>query len=199
MIDTLKFWLEKMMTVEFWVQALSAFKDLGPVAPILLALVESLVPALPLVAIVTINISAHGALLGFLYSWIGTTLGSLLVFLLFRRGVKKYLMRWLGHRPSIQRALQWVAGRGTGVLFVLVALPFTPSSFINIAFGLSDFDELTFMKTLAVAKLIMMLGLSLFGQTISISFSEPAFLILAALILIALIMISSRIRKKHDL
>ena len=46
MIDTLKFWLEKMMTVEFWVQALSAFKDLGPVAPILLALVESLVPAL---------------------------------------------------------------------------------------------------------------------------------------------------------
>jgi len=69
MSETLRFWLERIMTVEFWVEALSAFKDLGPLAPICLALVESLIPALPLVAIVTINISAHGAILGFLYSW----------------------------------------------------------------------------------------------------------------------------------
>ena len=105
MSETLRFWLERMMTVEFWVEALSAFKDLGPLAPICLALVESLIPALPLVAIVTINISAHGAILGFFYSWIGTTVGSLIVFLFFRRIVKHRLMPWFSRSASIQKAL----------------------------------------------------------------------------------------------
>ena len=45
MSETLRFWLERIMTVEFWVEALSAFKDLGPLAPICLAFVESLIPA----------------------------------------------------------------------------------------------------------------------------------------------------------
>ena len=40
MSETLRFWLERIMTVEFWVEALSAFKDLGPLAPICLALVD---------------------------------------------------------------------------------------------------------------------------------------------------------------
>ena len=166
MSETLRFWLERIMTVEFWVEALSAFKDLGPLAPICLAFVESLIPALPLVAIVTINISAHGAILGFLYSWVGTTLGSLIVFLFFRRIVKRKLMPWFSR---------------------------------NIAFGLSDFDEQKFIKTLIAAKLIMMLGLSLFGKTLSISFTRPVYLILAVAILAALYLISVHFRKKHGL
>ncbi len=199
MSETLRFWLERIMTVEFWVEALSAFKDLGPLAPICLALVESLIPALPLVAIVTINISAHGAILGLLYSWVGTTLGSLSVFLFFRRLVKRKLMSWFSRKASIQKALDWVAERNAAVLFILVSLPFTPSSFINIAFGLSDFDEQKFIKTLIAAKLIMMLGLSLFGKTLSISFTRPVYLILAAAILAALYLISTHFRKKHGL
>ena len=199
MSETLRFWLERIMTVEFWVEALSAFKDLGPLAPICLALVESLIPALPLVAIVTINISAHGAILGFLYSWVGTTLGSLIVFLFFRRIVKRKLMPWFSRRASIQKALDWVAERNAAVLFILVSLQFTPSSFINIAFGLSDFDEQKFIKTLIAAKLIMMLGLSLFGKTLSISFTRPVYLILAVAILAALYLISAHFRKKHGL
>ena len=160
---------------------------------------ESLIPALPLVAIVTINISAHGVILGFLYSWVGTTLGSLIVFLFFRRIVKRKLMPWFSRKASIQKALDWVADRNAAVLFILVSLPFTPSSFINIAFGLSDFDEQKFIKTLIAAKLIMMLGLSLFGKTLSISFTRPVYLILAVAILAALYLISVHFRKKHGL
>ena len=187
------------MTVDFWVNALSAFKDLGPVPPIMLALIESLIPALPLVAIVTINVSAHGAFLGFLYSWLGTTLGSVIVFLFFRRIVKKKLMNWFNRRVVIQKALDWVAGRNAAVLFILVCMPFTPSAFINIAFGLSDFDEVKFIKTLSMAKLIMITSLSLFGKTVSVSFDRPGFLILAVLILIILIAVSAYFKKKHGL
>ena len=199
MSETLRVWLDRIMTGEFWVEALSAFKDLGPLAPICLALVESLIPALPLVAIVTINISAHGAILGFFYSWIGTTVGSLIVFLFFRRIVKHRLMPWFSRSASIQKALNWVAGRNAAVLFILVAMPFTPSSFINIAFGLSDFEESKFIKTLIAAKLIMMFGLSVFGKTLSISFTRPIYLILAAGILAVLYCVSVHFRKKHGL
>ena len=187
------------MTLDFWVNALSAFKDLGPVPPILLALVESLIPALPLVAIVTINVTAHGAILGFLYSWVGTTLGSVLVFLFFRRVVKKRLMHWFQKRVLIQRALNWVAGRNAAVLFILVSMPFTPSAFINIAFGLSDFDEKKFIRTLCMAKLVMITSLSLLGKTVSISFDRPVFLILAGVILVILFLLSAYFKKRHGL
>ena len=108
-------------------------------------------------------------------------------------------MPWFSRRASIQKALDWVAERNAAVLFILVSLPFTPSSFINIAFGLSDFDEQKFIKTLIAAKLIMMLGLSLFGKTLSISFTRPVYLILAVAILAALYLISAHFRKKHGL
>ena len=108
-------------------------------------------------------------------------------------------MPWFSRKVSIQKALDWVADRNAAVLFILVSLPFTPSSFINIAFGLSDFDEQKFIKTLIAAKLIMMLGLSLFGKTLSISFTRPVYLILAVAILAALYLISVHFRKKHGL
>lgn len=198
-MEVLEGWLRKLMTVEFWVDLLSAFKDLGPLAPIGLAFIESLLPALPLVAIVTINITAHGAILGFFYSWLGTTLGSAVVFLFFRRIVRRHLMKWIRHQGKVQKALDWVAGCSGAVLFLLIAIPFTPSSFINMAFGLSDFEEKEFLQTSVAAKLVMMLGLSFFGKTLSISLTRPVYLILAAVILFLLVRISSVIRKKHGL
>ncbi|MFQ8583961.1 MAG: TVP38/TMEM64 family protein [Holdemania massiliensis] len=177
------------------VEALPKDSTLG----LILACGILLIPALPLVAIVTINISAHGAILGFFYSWIGTTVGSLIVFLFFRRIVKHRLMPWFSRSASIQKALNWVAGRNAAVLFILVAMPFTPSSFINIAFGLSDFEESKFIKTLIAAKLIMMFGLSVFGKTLSISFTRPIYLLLAAGILAVLYCVSVHFRKKHGL
>ena len=108
-------------------------------------------------------------------------------------------MPWFSRSASIQKALDWVAGRNAAVLFILVAMPFTPSSFINIAFGLSDFEESKFIKTLIAAKLIMMFGLSVFGKTLSISFTRPIYLLLAAGILAVLYCVSVHFRKKHGL
>ena len=85
MAMTITGWLEPLLTLEFWQQLLDSFQGLGPLAPILLAMVESFIPALPLVAIVALNIAAHGALFGFLYSWAGVAVGGSLMFLFWRR------------------------------------------------------------------------------------------------------------------
>ena len=82
-------WFHQLGQLEFWEGLLAGFEDLGPLVPILLAAVESFFPPLPLVAIVALNVAAHGGVLGFLYSWMGVAAGGTIMFLLWRRVVKR--------------------------------------------------------------------------------------------------------------
>ena len=77
-------WCRQAVSLSFWEELLASFQNLGPLVPIFMAALESLIPALPLVAIVLVNVAAHGALLGFLYSWIGTCIGCTVVYWFFR-------------------------------------------------------------------------------------------------------------------
>ena len=85
-------WIDRLGQLDFWEGLLAGFEGLGPVAPILLAMVESFFPPLPLVAIVALNVAAHGGLLGFLYSWLGVAAGGTLMFLFWRRVVKRFFL-----------------------------------------------------------------------------------------------------------
>lgn len=86
--------IHQLGTLEFWKTLLDSFEGLGPVAPILLAMVESIFPPLPLIAIVALNVAAHGGLLGFVYSWVGVAAGGTVVFLFWRRVVKRFSGSW---------------------------------------------------------------------------------------------------------
>lgn len=199
MIETFKEWIKLLGSLDFWIQFIEAFRDFGPVAPIFLAMIESLIPALPLVAIITFNITAYGTVLGFLYSWIGSMLGCLLVFSFFRFVVKKYLSKWIAHHHTIQKGLAWVAKVNCKVLFIIALFPFTPSSFLNIIFGLSDFDIQLYFKILMLAKIGMIFSLSLFGSSVVLSFENPFYIIVAIIILLILYLLSKYFTKKHGL
>lgn len=198
-MEMLKEWYALVTSVEFWIGVLEVFKDFGPAAPILLTCIESLIPALPLVVIVTFNVTAHGAVLGFLYSWIGTSIGCTIVFLFFRRIVKKHLKNWIERKPTFQKALNWVGNISGQALFVIAMMPFTPSVFVNLAFGLSDFDELRFLKILICAKSLMMILLAFFGNSVAQAFDDPKYLIVAGIILFVLWWISKKVRDRNGL
>ena len=199
MIEFFEYWFKLLTSLDFWIDFIDAFKGLGPAAPIFLAMIESLIPALPLVAIVTFNITAYGTLPGFLYSWIGSITGCFIVFNFFRHVVKRYFMGWIKKHHSLHKGMMWVARIDWKALFVVALFPFTPSVFLNIVFGLSDFDSKLYFKTLVVAKVGMMAGLSLFGSSVAMAFQNPLFLIPAALILTTLYLISKYVTKKHGL
>ena len=182
-------WLRQLGTLGFWEALLDSFGNLGPIAPIVLAMVESFFP----------NVAAHGGLLGFLYSWAGVALGGCSMFLLWRRVVKRFFWKFASRSPKLEKAQQWVNRFDTSSLFMLTLLPFTPSSFMHLAFGISDFDEKRYLITMLLGKGVMVALIALFGQSLVSSLKNPVYLVLAILLWAGMYWVSKKFCKKHNL
>lgn len=199
MENTIVGWVHQLGTLEFWKTLLESFGDLGPIAPVILAMVESFFPPLPLIAIVALNVAAHGGLLGFVYSWLGVMLGGSVMFLFWRRIVKRFFWKFAHRFAGLQKAERWVSRFDTASLFMLSVLPFTPSSFMHLAFGISDFDEKRYLITMLLGKGIMVAMMALFGQSLVSSMKNPFYLILAVLIWGGMYLASRWFCKKHEI
>ena len=199
MESTLISFVHQLGTLEFWQTLLDNFGDLGPLAPIFLAMVESFFPPLPLIAIVALNVAAHGGLFGFVYSWVGVMLGGTLMFLFWRRVLKQFFWKFASRSQKLEKAEQWVSRFDVSSLFMLSVLPFTPSSFMHFAFGISDFDEKRYLITMLLGKGVMVAMMALFGQSLVSSMKNPVYLVLAVVIWGAMYWASKRFCKKHDL
>ena len=199
METTLIDWLHQLGTLEFWEALLEGFEGLGPLVPILLAMVESIFPPLPLIAIVALNVAAHGGLFGFVYSWVGVMLGGTLMFLFWRRVLKQFFWKFASRSQKLEKAERWVSRFDVSSLFMLSVLPFTPSSFMHFAFGISDFDEKRYLITMLLGKGVMVAMMALFGQSLVRSMKNPVYLVLAVVIWGAMYWGSKRFCKKHDL
>ena len=191
--------LQQLGRLDFWESLLAGFEGLGPVAPILLAMVESFFPPLPLVAIVALNVAAHGGILGFLYSWLGVAAGGTVMFLFWRRIVKRFVWKLAVRSQKLQKAQQWVNHFDTASLFMLAVLPFTPTSFMHLAFGISDMDEKHYLCTVLLGKAVMVAMMAVFGQSLISSLKNPVYLILAAALWGGMYWISKKFCKRHDL
>ena len=192
-------WVYQLGQLDFWEGLLAGFEGLGPVAPILLAMVESFFPPLPLVAIVALNVAAHGGLLGFLYSWLGVAAGGTLMFLFWRRVVKRFFWRFASRSARLQRAQQWVNRFDTASLFMLAILPFTPTAFMHLAFGISDMSAKHYLCTVLLGKGVMVAMMAVFGQSLVSSLKNPVYLLLAIVLWGGMYWVSKWFCKKHDL
>ena len=199
METTLIDWLHQLGTLEFWEALLEGFEGLGPLVPILLAMLESIFPPLPLIAIVALNIAAHGGFLGFVYSWLGVAAGGTVVFLFWRRVVKCFFWKFASRSPKLEKAQQWVNRFDTSSLFMLMLLPFAPSSFMHLAFGISDFDEKRYLITMLLGKGVMIAMMAVFGQSLVSSMKNPLYLVLAVLLWGGMYWVSKQFCKKHNL
>ena len=186
-------------SLDFWIGLFSTFQGFGPVAAIALAFIESLIPALPLISIATLNVAAYGAVWGFIYTWGGSCVGCTVVFLFFKHVFKRLTDRIGVSRKSVLKARKWVAGFDPAALFLILCLPFTPSSFMNFAFGISEFSTKKYLITLYLAKLVMIATLAIFGSSVVEAMHNPWILIPGLLFMLILYIISVVVRRKHGL
>lgn len=192
-------WFHQLGQLEFWEGLLAGFEGLGPLVPILLAAVESFFPPLPLVAIVALNVAAHGGVLGFLYSWMGVAAGGTIMFLLWRRVFKRFFWKLASRSRKLERAQQWVNHFDTASLFMLALLPFAPTSFMHFAFGMSDMEEGHYLRTVLLGKGAMVGMMAVFGQSLLSSLRNPGYLVLAIAIWGGMYWVSKQFCKKHDI
>jgi uncharacterized membrane protein YdjX (TVP38/TMEM64 family) len=154
---------ERYFTEKNILELLDQYKDLGFLPGILLPMLESFLPILPLFIFVAGNAAAYGFWLGFLYSWIGVCVGSIIVFLLVRRYGQKRFLKILNRHTNTTRMLGWVERHGFGMLFLIYCFPFTPSALVNIVGGLSQINIKTFLLALTLGKLVMIAIVSFIG------------------------------------
>ena len=161
-------------------ELLEQFRAFGPLPGIVLPFLEAFLPFLPLFIFVAGNALVFGLWFGFLYSWIGASLGALVVFFLVRRFARQRVIRFIAKRKTIQTTMHWFERRGFGAIFLILCFPFTPSSLVNIVAGLSQMNVISFSIAVLLGKMVMIFIVSFIGHDIFDLLKNPLQLILVA-------------------
>ena len=128
--------------------------------------IESFIPMLPLVALITANAALFGMLKGFLISWLGSVMGTICLFLIiYKIGENSKILDKI-KSDKIKKAILWIEKRGFKLLFIAYACPFLPACVITIASGISKRHKTTFISAVLSGKFIMFLVISYIGQDI---------------------------------
>ncbi|UFU00519.1 TVP38/TMEM64 family protein [Radiobacillus kanasensis] len=156
---------------DFIMQLLNSYESLGPLPGIVLPFLEAFLPFLPLVVFVLANSAAYGLLEGFIFSWIGASVGAICVFLLVRRLGQKRFFVWLRNHKQVKKVTSWLERHGFGPLFLLMCFPFSPSSVINVVAGLTKISFQQFLLAVVLGKSVMIFTIAYVGDSI-VSFAQ---------------------------
>jgi len=167
--EAIKAWF----TLENIMDLIQEYRSFGPIPGVVLPMLEAFLPFLPLVLFVMANASAFGLWLGFLYSWLGSCLGALLLFLLIRKYGQKRVFSFLSKHPKVRKLMDWVERHGFGPLFLLLCFPFTPSVVVNIVAALSKISMYQYMLAVAIGKMVMIFTMSFVGYDLHSLITQP--------------------------
>ena len=145
--------------MQIWMQLMQWIHHMTPWVAVGMAALESLFPPIPLTAVVAANVAAFGAVFGFLYSWIGSAVGSALVFFAVRAVAGLPAVQGFLGRDKIEKARKLIGGLKPLALFLIIMLPFTPSSFVNFACGVSHYRGRRYLAVMLPAKAVMVASL----------------------------------------
>lgn len=173
----------------------------GALISCLLITVESILPILPVCVFITLVFYTFGNILGFIISWIFTCLGCFLSFALFRSKVKGWFERKVmsrKHKGQIKKFMNYIDNISLSGLAILVAIPFTPASVVNVAAGLSNMSKKKFITAILIGKVFMVYFWGYIGTTFIECFTHPIYLVRIILMLLAAFVISKIVNKYFD-
>ncbi|MBS4210670.1 TVP38/TMEM64 family protein [Bacillus sp. FJAT-50079] len=165
--------IKEWITIENVMELIEKYRSFGPLPSILLPMIEAFLPFLPLFLFVMASANAFGLGWGFLFSWIGSSTGALLVFLLVRKYGDMRFFRFLQRKEKVQSLMSWVERHGFGPLFLLLCFPFTPSAIVNIVAGISRISIYQYMLAVLAGKAVMIFIMSFIGYDIVSLIKQP--------------------------
>lgn len=186
-----------MQIVNELVDYLTRFlQDGGIFFGVLLILLESIIPALPLAVFITLNMSAFGLIIGILISWLSTCLGCYLSYLLFSFLSDKWIKNYLQKKTKIKKLVDRMKKIEFSNLVIILALPFTPAFAINIAAGIVGISKKKYLISLLIGKLFMVVFWGCVGKSLIESITDISTLIIISLFILMAFFISKLVSKK---
>jgi len=165
--------IRMLLSPEFYSQFIEGFGPFGFLVGIFLTMIEAFFPPLPLAAFVAINVIAFGFIRGYVYSYIGTVIGSYAMFLLFGRFGRPYMHKYIERHDKAKSLLQWIHDKGVFPIILLLTFPFTPSVIVSGLAALAEIKKKDYLISLILGKLVMVLSLSFIGVNIQSFFTQP--------------------------
>ncbi|EZP78726.1 hypothetical protein H839_02621 [Parageobacillus genomosp. 1] len=194
-VETLKQWF----TLENVLSMLEQYRSFGVLPGIVATLLESFFPILPMFVFVMANAAAFGLWKGFLISWIGACLGSILVFWLTRKIGQKRFFHFVSRHRKVRQFMHWIERHGFGPVFLLYCFPFTPSALVNIVAGLSRISRQQFILAVLLGKMVMIFTISFIGYDIVALVKQPLRTVAIAVVVILLWYAGKRVEARFSL
>lgn len=166
-----------------------------------LVLIECFIPILPLSVFIALNVNAFGLFTGVFISWIATTIGSYLCYLLFYFFEKKIQKLVYGKRiiGDAKKKIDTFRTISFSNLVLLITLPFTPAFLINIVGGLAKIPKDKFLLALIIGKSFSTTFWGYIGKSFLSSLTDLKSLIFIGITLIIAFIISKVIGHKMNI
>ena len=165
---------------------------------VLVIILESIIPILPLALFVAFNVVIFGNVVGFLMSWVATLIGCSLSFLIFRQ-VRRKIEGFINRKPKFKNVMDRIDKISFTNLVVIMAFPFTPAFSINIGAGLSNISYKKFIVAASIAKVSIIYFWGYVGSTFIESMTDIGVIIKLIIILLIAFLLSKFITKKFDI
>lgn len=173
----------------------------GPILGILIIIIESFIPPLPLGVFVALNCNAFGLILGVIISWAATIIGCILSYLLFNNISTKIIYK-LSNKKTIERiekGKERIKKISFSGLVLIIALPFSPAFLINILAGVSSISKRKFTMALLIGKISTISFWGIIGKSFIESMTDINALIYIVIALIIAYVLSKIVSKKMNI
>ena len=164
----------------------------------MLIILESIIPMLPLAVFIAINMLVFGNFVGFFISWISTIIGCTLSFYIFRT-LKSKAWKFISKKKKLVKLMDKIDNISFSSLVIILAFPFTPAFSINIGAGLSNMSYRKFLFALLISKISIVYFWGFIGTTLVESLTDIDVLIKIAVIVLIAFILSKIVTKKFDI
>jgi len=165
----------------------------------LVIVLESMIPILPLAVFIAVNMLVFGNITGFIISWISTIIGCLIAFTICRKGLSDKFYSKIKKDGRIENLMHKISNIKLSHLVIITALPFTPAFAVNIAAGLSTISYRKFFAAILISKLSIVYFWGFIGTTFLQSITNINVLIELGIILLIAYIISRLVMKKFNI
>ena len=167
----------------------------------LLIMIESFIPVLPLSVFIALNTHTFGLLPGILMSWVSTCIGCYISYLIFYYVSNNIIYKYLSKktRNKIDKAVDKFQNISLANLTVIITLPFTPAFLINILAGVSGMSKKKYIVAVVIGKIFMVSFWGYMGKSFVESMTDISAIIVMSIMIIIAYALSKLIGKNANI